>query len=449
VAAMERKGDARRLVADEYRLMLKSDDPTLRMAGLAGLGRIDDGPSVSVMLTVMDQPHTRVWAGGLEAFRHMRSESAIRELVRAYPNLPAATQLALLPILGDRKHPLVLPLLTQATSGGDVEMRLAAIRALGECTLPAAIEPLITLINDSKEPEKAAGRLALLRLADSLRGREASEAVGKAYLAIFKATPPDERDTRRAALIGLAASPCGEAFEVARAAAADVEYADLAVPLLIGTADRLMEIKANDKALELYERAVELRPDRPTLLAVAKKLKQLGKPIDLAGKLGVVTSWWVVGPFELGENNANWGKVLIGEPDVDLTARYMVGKRRLDWKQVAADPESGFVDLLAQIGPGESCLGYAYAEIELAEATDAILWVGVDDSECIWVNGRQVFDLFVARGLIPDQDKVAVKLRKGTNAILMKIWQHTLGWGFCVRITTPDHRPLPFTQPGP
>ncbi len=449
VAAMQRKDDHRDVAAGEYQLMLKSDDATLRMAALAGLGRIDDGSRVGSMLAAMDHPDPRIWAGGLEAFRYMRSETAIRELVQAYPNLPAATQLALLPILGDKKHPLVLPVLTRAASGGDAAMRLASIRALGECSLPGGVAPLAAIMSDAEESEKAEARLALLRLADSLRGREPAETVGRIYLAVFKATPPTDQGSRRAALAGLAAVPSGEAFEVAKAVAADADYADLAIPLLIGTADRLVELKANDKAIELYERAVELRPAHPMLLAVANKLRQLGKPVDLTGKLGVVTNWWVVGPFELGEQNANWDKALIGEPDIDLTARYMAGKRRLDWKRVTAEPEQGYVDLLAQLGPGESCLAYAYAEIELAEATDAILRVGVDDSERIWINGQQVHNVFVARGLTPDQDKVPVKLRKGPNTILMKVWQHNLGWGFCMRITTPDARPLIFSQKGP
>ncbi len=449
VAAMERTNDHRQLAVSEYRLMLKTDNPTLHIAGLAGLGRMDDGSSVKAMLAVMGDVQSRAWAAGLEAFRQMHDETAIQELVRAYPNLPMVTQLALLPILGDKKHPLVLPVLTQAVSSGDAAMRVAAIRALGECSLRGAIEPLTAVINNVEEAEKAAGRSALLRLADSLRGREATETVGRIYLAVFNATPPADRDTRRAALVGLAVVPSGEAFEVAKAVTIDTDYADLAIPLLVGTAGRLVELKANDKAIELYERVVDLRPARPTLLAVADKLKQLGKPVDLVGKLGIVANWWVVGPFELGAQNANWDKALIGEPDIDLTARYMAGKRRLDWKSVVADPEHGYVDLLAQLGPGESCLAYAYAEIELAEATDAILQVGVDDSERIWVNGQQVHNLFVARGLTPDQDKVPVKLRKGPNTILMKVWQHNLGWGFCMRITTPDGRPLAFSEKGP
>jgi hypothetical protein len=45
-----------------------------------------------------------------------------------------------------------------------------------------------------------------------------------------------------------------------------------------------------------------------------------------------------------------------------------------------------------------------------------------------------------------DQDRVPVRLKAGTNAILLKVYQNTQGWEFCVRIITPDGKPLPLKQ---
>ena len=39
-----------------------------------------------------------------------------------------------------------------------------------------------------------------------------------------------------------------------------------------------------------------------------------------------------------------------------------------------------------------------------------------------------------------------VKLKAGTNKILMKVWQRAMGWEFCVRIARPDGSPVSFTQ---
>jgi len=62
------------------------------------------------------------------------------------------------------------------------------------------------------------------------------------------------------------------------------------------------------------------------------------------------------------------------------------------------------------------------------------------------VNGNKVFEQFTARPLQVDQDHVPVHLEAGTNKILLKLYQNTQGWEFCVRIVTAEGRPVPFKQ---
>ena len=40
----------------------------------------------------------------------------------------------------------------------------------------------------------------------------------------------------------------------------------------------------------------------------------------------------------------------------------------------------------------------------------------------------------------------AKALEAGTNKILLKLYQNTQGWEFCVRIVTADGQPVPFKQ---
>ena len=101
---------------------------------------------------------------------------------------------------------------------------------------------------------------------------------------------------------------------------------------------------------------------------------------------------------------------------------------------------------LAKLADRALCIGYAYAEITVDKETDAVLLVGADDSEKIWLNREKVFELFTPRPLTVDQDKVPVKLKAGTNTILIKIWQNNLPWTFCVRVAKPDGFPVMLTQ---
>jgi hypothetical protein len=164
---------------------------------------------------------------------------------------------------------------------------------------------------------------------------------------------------------------------------------------------------------------------------------------DLQALLGIIGRWWVVGPFDLGDHNQGWQTSYIGEPNVNVVARYMSGKTRRQWKRVETQDSQGKIDLRATIADRDNCIGYAYTEIELDKPVDAVLLLGVDDSEKIWVNGNKIFEQFTARPLQVDQDRVPVHLKAGTNAILLKLYQDTQGWEFCVRIVTADGQPVP------
>jgi hypothetical protein len=177
-----------------------------------------------------------------------------------------------------------------------------------------------------------------------------------------------------------------------------------------------------------------------------RSLASGARDTDLLNLLGIIGRWWVVGPFDLGEKNEGWDTRYIGEPDVNVVARYMAGKTRRQWKRVDSQDPHGKIDLRATVADRDNCVGYAYAEIDLPRAVDAILLLGVDDSEKIWVNGTKVFEQLTARGLVVDQDRVPVHLKQGKNTILLKVYQNTLGWEFCVRLVTADGKALAVTQ---
>jgi hypothetical protein len=208
------------------------------------------------------------------------------------------------------------------------------------------------------------------------------------------------------------------------------------------------EENKGDDAYRAQVKAIRTRAiDRENARLRERISRGVGSDAGLLGELGIIGRWWVVGPFDLGENDQGWETTYIGEPNVSVVARYMAGKVRRQWKPVVSHDSQGKIDLRATIADRDHCIGYAYAEIELDKATDAVLLLGVDDGEKVWVNGVKVFELFTRRGLQVDQDRVPVQLKAGTNTILLKIFQDTLGWEFCARIAKADGRqPVPFAQ---
>ena len=70
----------------------------------------------------------------------------------------------------------------------------------------------------------------------------------------------------------------------------------------------------------------------------------------------------------------------------------------------------------------------AYAATQVISPRDqsALLLVGSDDGVRVWVNGRLVHENLVARGAAPASDRVKVKLLKGTNTIVARVFNGAL-----------------------
>jgi len=103
------------------------------------------------------------------------------------------------------------------------------------------------------------------------------------------------------------------------------------------------------------------------------------------------------------------------------------------WQVVTANP----VDLLdpkLKLGLQERCYGYAFTYVYVQESEKVELLAGSDDGIAIWVNGVNVHYNDTWRGVELDNDVVPVVLRKGWNAILLKISQGNGDWGFVFRI---------------
>ena len=446
IHAMELRGGDRKVLRAAYLELLTRPERVARYAGLAGLGRVGDGTCVEPVLATLRGGEPGMSRAAIDSLRQMRGADVARSLVAAYPALPPEVRLALLPVLGGKRHPVALPILREAAGSGEQAVRLAALRALAEAGFPEGVDILAAASRSADRAEKAAACDGLFALASDLREQGQNHIAGKAYLAALVASEAGDVPARSAALEGLAACPIPEAGEAVRSAAADERLREPAMRALLGVAAVLTTADRGPEAIGLYEAVRSLRPPIEVMREVARGLRAAGAMVDLQGLLGTVVQWHVVGPFELGPENEGWSTRYVNEPDVDLVGRYMSGNRRVAWTPVRTDDPNGRIDLRKTVANQDRCVAYAYTEIEVREPIDAVLLIGADDSEIVWVNGQKVFETFVARGLTVDQDRVPVRLVAGRNRILMKIWQNTLGWEFCVRIVRPDGTPVEFAQ---
>ena len=428
--------------------MLKRPDAVITNAALAGLSRCGDGSSVAPMLAAIKDAEPRTWSIGIASIGAMGGADIARAIVDAYSQQPAATQLALIPILGARHDAGALDVLRSAAESSDLAMRVAGLRAVADAGLPQGGEILARAAESGNRDLQALARRAMVTLAANLRVRGLKQEAGRLYARAFALTA-DDKELCREVAEGVTLCPVAEAYEAAKAGATRQELKDLSARMLLAVGAALKAANQNEKALELYKLVRDSKPSTEVVQDLARQMSELDPGLDLRGLLGTITQWWVVGPFELGEHHEGWSRDYIGEESVSLAGRYMSGKSRVAWKPSTSREVNGKIDLRKTIASQEHAIGYAYTQISVPEATDALLLLGVDDSEKVWVNGQKVFELFTPRGLQCDQDKIPIKLKAGTNTILLKIWQHTQGWEFCARLSLPDGHPLSFTQAKP
>ena len=112
----------------------------------------------------------------------------------------------------------------------------------------------------------------------------------------------------------------------------------------------------------------------------------------------------------------------------------LTGQRDFDWR--VARTETGMLDIDAAIQPGvdnNNITAYLFVYVTSPNNRTTTMYVGSDDCIVVWVNGKEVWRNPVLRGASFDQDKFTVRLRKGKNAVMLKVVEQGGGWKAAAR----------------
>lgn len=159
-----------------------------------------------------------------------------------------------------------------------------------------------------------------------------------------------------------------------------------------------------------------------TLWAVCLGAQEL--PRNPAGTS--IRKWRVCGPFDA---RGVLAAVVDGEDAMDPAAS-VAAVRGIPWKELRAEADIVDLEAAGAFGPRDFSVGFAFAEIESDGEGDVILGLGSDDAAIAWWNGRQVLVQDVLRGTIPGEDQVVLRMKKGRNTLLLKIYDEGGGWSF-------------------
>jgi hypothetical protein len=199
---------------------------------------------------------------------------------------------------------------------------------------------------------------------------------------------------------------------------------------------------AEDHYREVLEVEGPLAPRaRFGMLRVALARKDAQEAQRLREELGIVSDYWVLGPFHAKKRTAH--VVLPPETRIDLKQPVRFGNETARWKVAKVEP-TGYVNLQKKQGfgyPANAC-AFALTYLHVDGETPARVWLGSDDGHTLYVNGELAEKRATTRRFVFDDDFADVTLRPGWNRILLKVHNGSGAWGFLMRVTDRDGHPL-------
>jgi len=156
---------------------------------------------------------------------------------------------------------------------------------------------------------------------------------------------------------------------------------------------------------------------------------------------GIVPAWYVIGPFDAA--NGSLDSSFPPDTEVDLRARYPGKGIEAVWRRYRS--YAGAVGLVEIFGSAEyvkQSMAYAFCRVNSPRRMKAELRFGSDDDASVRFNGREVWRHEGSRGVHLDSDIVPVTLEKGETAILVKVYNREGQWGFSLRFTDMQGRPV-------
>jgi glucose/arabinose dehydrogenase len=153
---------------------------------------------------------------------------------------------------------------------------------------------------------------------------------------------------------------------------------------------------------------------------------------------GYIRNWYLLG-------NTVWRDLNIDTLDGEAAYTATPGDKRL-WLIRSA---SGNINLRSLITPSPGVFGviadkasaYAFIWIDVPSDRTGLLGMNSDDGIAAWLNGREIWRNKVGRNMpddLRDIDLPPITLKKGRNALLIKVDTYGGDWQFKARVLNPD-----------
>lgn len=371
--------------------------------------------------------------------------------------LPAVFLLSLL-LLGNVSADDTDTLLRAVTAVRSQGTAAPAARAAWERLVEQGPRVLPRLLQALDTPDTVVAnwlRTAFDRIAEKAV-REGGKGVDVDALLAFARDPRRQGRARRLALDLVEQLRPGSRERLVRGRLDDPEFGHDAIELTLAELDRQPTLPREQRVATL-RRAFAACRELGEARTVAARLKGLGVEVSVAGHMGFLSDWYVLGPLA-GKGGKGFRTAYPPESSVDRQAEYE-GKdgKKVRWKRftVRETPAGRFpilVNLREACGDAGDAVAYAWTAFTVPEACTVEFRGSADDNLTVWVNGTRVFCFEEYRnGVRLDRHRFPVRLKAGVNTVLVKVVQAPVdptspdpNWEFLLRITDSTGKGLTF-----
>jgi len=165
---------------------------------------------------------------------------------------------------------------------------------------------------------------------------------------------------------------------------------------------------------------------------------------SLREQLGLVESFWVLGPFEAQSRSALAVPFAPEQQPIKLgsTSTFEGKSQTVVWRRMDDAARSGVLLLESALAPAQEAGALLVAFVNSDKTQSAALRVGSAGPIKIWVNGAVAISNDVHRTARMDQDAALISLKKGQNTLVIKSINLEGSWRMVVRLTTPNGEAL-------
>jgi HEAT repeat protein len=407
--------------------LARDNDAAVRREAIAACGTLAREAELATLVSLAVQPKD---AGDRPAIEDALA-AAFRRVSDA--NRCAAPLLAALAGASADARPSLIRLLVLAPTPESLQavraalpqeaaVREAAVRALADWPNPAPAEDLLTLARTAPVPTHK-----VLALRGYVRLAGLSEKPTAMYTRALDLA--ERTEDKKLVLAGLGTASSAEALQLVERFLTVEALRGEAASAVVQIAGRLRETDAARATTALRNVLAQI-PDAG--------LKQRAQELinELEQHEGHILAWLVTGPYQDKgkESPALFEAVLPPEkPEA----------KDVKWQPLKGGVGDWHISLDGALGTHEHAAAYARTRVWAPAEREARLELGSDDAIKAWLNGKLVHANYVNRSAAPRQDVVKVKLQAGWNDLLLKVVNHSGGWGYCCRLRQPDGAALP------